>query len=305
MKNPPGEPRRHRFATVIMQNKPNPHRLDESQGLVQKVIMVQGSDLGHGQTNPDRPNLRPQDRWEWRVASVAPRMFGVGLPLGRSKHAVILGPLPCRARLCSGGGTLMRGKSAVRQAADRKCEMERKRECLTSGTSPKTPLRVPYHMLPGQPPAWQISLGQGPLGQVSQAWLDALLRPTAKPENNLVRSELSHFSQSCFRDVPAFSRNFVTLPQSLHLYSNIGTTVFSFLRINSLRLRRAPANRALAARRLSRRLYCTVRHGYLQPGGRKRGINTQTGALPRGGKTGSASPRGRVRKCLDTPRRVL
>jgi len=86
------------------------------------------------------------------------------------------------------------------------------------------------YMLPGQPPAWQKSLGHGPLGQLSHAWLDALLRPTAKPESSLCMSELSHFSQLCFREVPAFSRNFVTCPQSPHLYSNIGTAQSPFYR---------------------------------------------------------------------------
>jgi hypothetical protein len=113
----------------------------------------------------------------------------------------------------------------------------KKQTHLASGTREKIPFGIASHMLPGQPPAWQRSLGQGPLGQLSHAWPDALLRPTAKPESNLLRSELSHFSQLCFREVPAFSRNFVTCPQSSHLYSNIGTARSPFRR--SIRLDRA------------------------------------------------------------------
>lgn len=86
------------------------------------------------------------------------------------------------------------------------------------------PVRPPHHILPGQPPAWQTSLGQGPLGHVSQPGLDALLRPTANPESSFCTSELSHFSQLCLREAPAFSRNLVTCSHLLHLYSNIGTT---------------------------------------------------------------------------------
>lgn len=91
-------------------------------------------------------------------------------------------------------------------------------------------MKPPHHMLPGQPPAWQTSLGQGPLGHVSQAWLDALLRPTANPESSFCISELSHFSQLCLREAPAFSRNLVTCSHLLHLYSNIGTTLISHYR---------------------------------------------------------------------------
>jgi hypothetical protein len=105
----------------------------------------------------------------------------------------------------------------------------KKQTHLASGTREKIPFGIASHMLPGQPPAWHRSLGQGPLGHVSHAWPDALLRPTAKPESNLLRSELSHFSQLCFREVPAFSRNFVTCPQSSHLYSNIGTARSPFV----------------------------------------------------------------------------
>ena len=135
---------------------------------------------------------------------------------------------------------------------------------LASGEREKIPFGTAYHMLPGQPPAWQRSLGQGPLGQVSHAWLEALLRPTAKPESNLCRSELSHFSQLCFREFPAFSRNFVTCPQSLHLYSNIGTTVISFSQINPSRQDRAPANPVRAARCRSYRTYCNAQEDHLQ-----------------------------------------
>jgi len=135
---------------------------------------------------------------------------------------------------------------------------------VTRRIIPRIPFGVACYMLPGQPPAWQKSLGQGPLGHVSHAWLDGLLRPTAKPESNLLRAELSHFSQLCLREFPAFSRNFVTCPQSLHLYSNIGTAVVSFSQINPSRQDRAPANPVRAARCRSYRTYCNAQEDHLQ-----------------------------------------
>ena len=77
-------------------------------------------------------------------------------------------------------------------------------------------------MLLGHEPAWQISLGHGPLGQVSQAEPVDLLRPTAKPESSLFTSELPHCSQVCLRGALVFSRNSITCPHLSHLYSKIG-----------------------------------------------------------------------------------
>jgi len=71
-------------------------------------------------------------------------------------------------------------------------------------------------MLFGQEPAWQMSLGHGPLGQVSQAEPVDLLRPTAKPDSSLFTSELPQCSQVCLRGLLVFSKNSITYPHLLH-----------------------------------------------------------------------------------------
>ena len=97
------------------------------------------------------------------------------------------------------------------------------------------------HELWGQAPIEQALVGDGPLGQDSQARAAELLCPTAKPLNSFCKSELPHFWHLCFRGFLVFSKNSIVCPHLLHLYSNIGTTkspykIFSIVYILSIKL---------------------------------------------------------------------
>jgi hypothetical protein len=72
-------------------------------------------------------------------------------------------------------------------------------------------------------PSEQVARGHDKSGQDWQIEFVDLLWPIEKFENSFCRLELLHFLHLYLRAVLVFSKNSIIYPQSLHLYSNIGT----------------------------------------------------------------------------------